>query len=95
MMMFAVGKLADSLAELIGCELDLAKQQDGQGYVEVDEGWGETGVENGKMAGWRKAGLEKLEGVKDDFVTSFTDEYTRLMRLVRILLHFLSPLLTL
>lgn len=82
--MFAVSKLADALAELIGCELDVAKQQS-SGFVEVDEGWGEGGVEAGWMDGWRKAGLEKLEEVKGEFISTFTDEYTRLMRLVSCL----------
>lgn len=85
MMMFAITKQAEALAELIGAELDLAQKHDGTGYVEVAQGWGEAGVEAEQMAGWRKTGLESLQGVKDEFVTVFTDEYTRLMRLVSVL----------
>lgn len=88
--MFAVTKLADALAELIGCELDIAKNDEGSGFVEVDEGWGEGGIEAGWMDGWRKAGVEKLEDVKTEFIETFTNEYTRLMRLVRLRSPFSS-----
>lgn len=83
--LFAVAKLADALAEVIGCELELeleAGAAAGSGYVEAAQGWAENGVEAGKMQEWRKAGLAQLEQIKKDFIETFTDEYTRLMRLV-------------
>lgn len=80
--MFAVAKLADALAEIIGCELELEANSQGAEYVEVAEGWGTKGVEAGKMGDWRKVGLKPLEQIKEDYVKTFTDEYTRLMRLV-------------
>lgn len=84
---FAVQKLGDALAELIGCEEDIAKAEEGSsriGYVQADEAWGEGGEATGCMEGWRAKGLEKVEEVKSEFVEVFTAEYTRLMRLVRL-----------
>lgn len=81
--MFAIAKLADALAEIIGCELEMQASAEGTGYVEAAEGWGVEGVETQKMGEWRKAGLEALEQIKEEYITTFTEEYTRLMRLVR------------
>ncbi|KAM0786493.1 hypothetical protein ACM66B_001951 [Microbotryomycetes sp. NB124-2] len=79
---FAITKLGDALAELIGCELDIEKSgQSSDEYVQVGEGWGKDGVERGVMQEWRKAGLDALEAVKSQFVDTFTQEYTRLTRL--------------
>ncbi|KAK4049153.1 hypothetical protein OIV83_004327 [Microbotryomycetes sp. JL201] len=78
---FAITKLGDALAELIGCELDLEETGAKEGFVHADEGWGRDGIERNVMQDWRKAGLEQVEAVKSGFVETFTQEYTRLMRL--------------
>lgn len=83
--LFAITKLGTSLAELIGCELDILATEEGagkKGYVEVDEAWGEGGEAAGWMAGWKEKGMAKLEEVKKEFVEVFQDEYVRLVRLV-------------
>ncbi|KAK4046474.1 hypothetical protein OIO90_006558 [Microbotryomycetes sp. JL221] len=82
---FAIEKLGDALAELIGCELEIEQQQGTNAgltaFVEVGEDWAKAASDSNAMNGWRQAGLKQLEGVKDDFVSVFTNEYTRLMRL--------------
>lgn len=82
---YAVQKLGIALAELIGCEEDLANLAStaATGYVEVDVDWAEGGDIAGWMDGWRKVGMERVEEVKLEFQKIFTDEYTSLMRLVR------------
>lgn len=80
---FAVDKLGQSLAPLIGAEESIAKAENSAsrtGYVEVAQGWGE---DHSKLAGFKEAGLLRVEEVKGDFVSIFMAEYTRLMRLVR------------
>ncbi|KAL8293526.1 hypothetical protein RQP46_000227 [Phenoliferia psychrophenolica] len=80
---FAVQKLGNAMAELIGCEEDLENSESSPatGFLEVDEGWGEGGQLAGWMDGWKKVGLERVEEVKAEFQVIFKDEYTRLMRL--------------
>lgn len=81
---FAIDKLGRALSELIGCEASLAQADPSRtGYIEAAKSWGEEGEKEGKMAEWKKDGLEKVEDVKKEFITVFTAEYTRLMRLVR------------
>lgn len=78
--MFAITKLGESLAALIGCELELAEGAL-QGYVAAPEGWRE-GADEDKIKAWTAAGMDKLADVKADFVTTFLAEYTRLTRRV-------------
>lgn len=80
---FAVDKLGQSLAPLIGAEESVAKGESSaprSGYVEVQQGWGE---DHSKLAAFKEAGLLRVEEVKADFVVIFMAEYTRLMRSVR------------
>ncbi|GAA6011775.1 hypothetical protein JCM10207_004240 [Rhodosporidiobolus poonsookiae] len=81
MMLFAIHKLGDALAELIGCELELAEKADGSGFVEVEEGWAEGAEEAGWTKTWREEGMKEVEKVKEEFITVFKGEYERLMRL--------------
>ncbi|GAA5911580.1 hypothetical protein JCM5296_005254 [Sporobolomyces johnsonii] len=78
---FAIQKLGDALAELIGCEVEMAESDEGTGFVEADEGWGEGAEQAGWLPGWRKKGLEEVDKIKDGFVEVFKEEYLRLMRL--------------
>jgi uncharacterized protein YdiU (UPF0061 family) len=84
---FAIDKLGRALSEMIGYEASLAQADPSRtGYVVAGKAWGEEGEKDGKMAEWKKDGLEKVEDVKKEFVAVFTAEYTRLMRLVRLYL---------
>ncbi|GEM08827.1 UPF0061 family protein [Rhodotorula toruloides] len=80
MMLFAVHKLGEALAELIGCEVELAeKDKDGSGFVEAQKGWAEVG--KSVMERWKERGTEEVNQVKADFVEIFRAEYQRQMRL--------------
>lgn len=82
MMLFAVHKLGEALAELIGCEVEMAeKGKDGSGFVEAQKGWAEGG--KAEMERWKERGTEEVNKVKADFVEIFRAEYQRQMRLVR------------
>ncbi|GAA5952039.1 hypothetical protein JCM21900_006230 [Sporobolomyces salmonicolor] len=78
---FAIQKLGDALAELIGCEVEMAETAEDAGFVEADEGWGEGAEQAGWLPGWRKRGLEEVDKIKEGFVEVFKAEYLRLMRL--------------
>ncbi|GAA5920266.1 hypothetical protein JCM1841_003007 [Sporobolomyces salmonicolor] len=78
---FAIQKLGDALAELIGCEVEMAETAEDAGFVEADEGWGEGAEQAGWLPGWRKKGLEEVDKIKEGFVEVFKAEYLRLMRL--------------
>ncbi|BGP17618.1 hypothetical protein JCM10213_001269 [Rhodosporidiobolus nylandii] len=88
MMLFAVHKLGDAIAELIGHEVEEAETADGTGFVEAQEGWAEGAEEAGWTKTWREKGMAEVEKVKGDFVAVFKEEYIRLMRLR---LGFTSP----
>ncbi|GAA5982509.1 hypothetical protein JCM11641_006139 [Rhodosporidiobolus odoratus] len=81
MMLFAIHKLGDAIAELVGHELELVEQVEGEGVVEASEGWAEGAEEAGWSKTWREKGMAELEKVKADFVATFKEEYVRLMRL--------------
>ncbi|GAA5889466.1 hypothetical protein JCM6882_007038 [Rhodosporidiobolus microsporus] len=81
MMLFAVHKLGDAIAELIGHEVELAEKAEGSGFVEAADGWAEGAEEVGELKEWREKGLKEVEKVKGDFVKIFKAEYERLMRL--------------
>lgn len=84
MMLFAVHKLGEALAELIGCEVELAqKDKDGSGFIEAPKGWADG--EKSQMERWKVRGTEEVNKVKADFVEIFRTEYQRQMRLVRAL----------
>ncbi|GAA6028772.1 hypothetical protein JCM8097_007387 [Rhodosporidiobolus ruineniae] len=79
MMLFAIAKLGDAIAELVGHEVEKAASAAGDGFVEAADGWAD--VDKAQMEEWRDKGLEELEKVKADFVKEFKQEYERLMRL--------------
>ena len=57
---FAIQKLGGALAELIGCEEDIAQAEEDSlrtGYVQADEGWGEGGEAAGWMEGRRNGAI--------------------------------------
>ncbi|GAA5999623.1 Fmp40p [Rhodotorula paludigena] len=83
MMVFAINKLGEALAELIGCELELAERDGGadKGLVEAPEGWAGEGEGSAEMKRWKEEGMEAVGEVKKDFVETFKREYERLMRL--------------
>lgn len=81
--LFAIRKLTSALAELIGCEEDLAASSTtGSKYTTAEKGWAEVGESAGKMESWKEEGLEKAELVEKEFFDVFMEEYKRLMRLV-------------
>ncbi|GAA5825179.1 hypothetical protein JCM11251_006131 [Rhodosporidiobolus azoricus] len=81
MMLFAVHKLGDALAELIGHETELTKQVEGDGFVKAVDGWAEGVEDTEQWKEWREVGSKEIEKVKGDFVKIFKQEYERLMRL--------------
>ncbi|GJN90035.1 hypothetical protein Rhopal_003032-T1 [Rhodotorula paludigena] len=83
MMVFAINKLGEALAELIGCELELAERDGGadEGLVEAPEGWAGEGEGSAEMKRWKEEGMEAVGEVKKEFVETFKREYERLMRL--------------
>lgn len=88
---FAIDKLGTALAELIGCEEELIKNEEASprtGYVSVGEGWGDVTDVAEKLPGWKAAGLLKIKEVKEEFVTIFMAEYGRLMGLVSFPFYF-------
>jgi uncharacterized protein YdiU (UPF0061 family) len=71
---FAVTKLGDALAEVLGAEAESG--------APLRAGWS-VGKDQAQMRKWREKGLELVGGVKQDFTQAFADEYRRLMRKVR------------
>ncbi|KAI5480921.1 UPF0061 family protein [Pseudohyphozyma bogoriensis] len=79
MALFAITKLGNSLAELIGCEEELSEGANVGGYAAGDDDWAEGAGDAGWMMGWKETGEQKLAGVKKEFEKTFLDEYKRLM----------------
>lgn len=69
---FAVEKLGEALAELIGAE--------SQTSTELPEDWAS---DSEKLDEWRKDGLAIVEEFKTEFTRIFTEEFRRLLRKVR------------
>jgi len=79
---YAIDKLGDALAPLIGKEVELAKTAEGTGYVEAGQGWtGPDDEEEVNLEEWTKAGKSQMARIKEEFVDHFKVEYSRLMRL--------------
>lgn len=86
MMLFAVDKLGQAVAELIGHEVELAEQQgEGEGaeWVSAPDGWAGEGEGTEEMKRWKERGMAEVAKVKERFVGIFRAEYERLMRRVR------------
>ncbi|BGP41236.1 hypothetical protein JCM10450v2_005276 [Rhodotorula kratochvilovae] len=80
MMLFAVHKLGEATAELIGHEVELAEQHEGDGWVTAQDGWAEE-ADAAVMKRWKERGMDEVKKVKEAFVGVFRAEYDRLMRL--------------
>jgi len=79
---YAIDKLGDALAPLIGKEVELAKTAEGSGYVEAQQGWtGDEDSEEVNLEQWSKVGKEQVAQIKEEFIEHFKKEYSRLMRL--------------
>ncbi|GAA5926797.1 Fmp40p [Sporobolomyces koalae] len=80
---YAIDKLGDALAPLIGKEVELAQEAKGNsGFVEAEHGWtGDEDSEDVNLEQWTKVGKQHVATVKDEFVEHFKTEYSRLMRL--------------
>lgn len=79
---YAIDKLGDALAPLIGKEVELAKTTEGTGYVEASQGWsGPDDEEEVNLEEWTKVGKSQMAQIKEEFVDHFKVEYSRLMRL--------------
>ncbi|GAA5948809.1 hypothetical protein JCM3765_003908 [Sporobolomyces pararoseus] len=79
---FAIDKLGDALAPLIGKEVELVKTAEGTGFVEAQQGWtGDEDSEEVNLEEWSKIGKEQISQVKEEFIDHFKKEYSRLMRL--------------
>ncbi|GAA5912555.1 hypothetical protein JCM8208_001990 [Rhodotorula glutinis] len=86
MMLFAVDKLGQATAELIGHEVELAEQQgeaegagEGAGWVSAPDGWAGEGEGSEEMKRWRERGMAEVAKIKERFVGIFRTEYERLM----------------
>lgn len=79
---YAIDKLGEALAPLIGKEVDMAKTSAGTGYIEAGQGWtGDDDSEEVNLEEWTKIGKAQVASVKEEFVEHFKLEYSRLMRL--------------
>lgn len=80
---YAIDKLGDALAPLIGKEVELANNTSGeQGFVEAGPGWtGDADSEEVNLEEWTRVGKARVDQVKAEFVDHFKLEYSRLMRL--------------
>jgi len=79
---YAIDKLGDALAPLIGKEVELAKTAEGTSYVEASQGWiGPEDEEEVNLEEWTKVGKSEMARIKEEFVDHFKGEYSRLMRL--------------
>ncbi|GAA6055855.1 hypothetical protein JCM3770_001522 [Rhodotorula araucariae] len=81
MMLFAVHKLGEATAELIGHEAELAERTEGDGWVTAEDGWAGEDAESGDMKRWKERGMDEVKKVKESFVGIFRAEYERLMRI--------------
>ena len=76
----AIRKLGNSLAELIGCELEMAAKSGKTEVAEAPKGWA---VETGKHGLWRDEAEKVISDVATEFTEIFVQEYRRLMGRVR------------
>lgn len=76
----AVYKFGSSLAEIIGCELEMAESSpSNEGAAQrVSRGWAK---DSEKLEGWRETGLKVVEEIATEFTAIFMQEYRRLMGL--------------
>lgn len=70
----AINKFGNALAEMIGCELEMAADSDG--VAEIAKGWA-SDVD--KHAAWRDTGMKVVEDIKTEFTGVFVSEYRKLM----------------
>lgn len=79
---YAIDKLGDALAPLIGKEIEMSNTAEGTGFVEAQQGWtGDADSEEVNLEEWTKEGKQHVARIKEEFVEHFKAEYSRLMRL--------------
>lgn len=74
----AVHRLGTALAEMIGCELELAK--DGDTIAEAPKGWAN---DESKLEAWRDAGEHVVQEIATEFMGTYIQDYRQLMAKVR------------
>lgn len=73
----AVQKFGNALAEIIGCELEMARNGDaGEGPAGAPKGWAE---DTSKLEAWHDEGLKVVEEIASEFMAVHIQEYKRLM----------------
>lgn len=78
----AVYKFGSALAELIGCELELA-EKGSTGVAEASQGWA---TDPQKLESWQATGRKVVEEIASEFMAVHIAEYKRLMAKVRSIL---------
>lgn len=77
----AVHRLGTALAEIIGCELELAEKADS--IVEAPRGWAN---DESKLEAWKDAGEKVVQEIASEFMGTYVQTYRSLMAKVRSLL---------
>jgi len=73
----AVQKFGNALSEIIGCELEMARNGDaGEGPAGAPKGWAE---DTSKLEAWHDEGLKGVEEIASEFMAVHIQEYKRLM----------------
>ena len=72
----AIAKMGNALAEIIGCELELAEKSGEDKVAEAATGWAE---DQNKHELWRDKAENVIKNITAEFAEVFAQEYRKLM----------------
>lgn len=70
----AVHRLGTALAEMIGCELEIAEK--GDNIAEAPRGWAK---DESKLEAWKEAGEKVVQEIASEFMGTYIQTYRNLM----------------